>query len=105
MKDYQKSVDAIISILKLMIIAPQQLMFKSAPGAIYLVSMGLFYSERTFVGKAVLSNQNLHPAAILRAGFCLGETIERNNWRKIIFSHRKKERIRGKTRMMPVKDY
>ncbi|RZK53224.1 MAG: hypothetical protein EOO91_18040 [Pedobacter sp.] len=75
---------------------PQQLLFKSAPGAIYLVSLGLFYAERTFAGKAVLNRQDLHPAAILRAGFCPGEATERDNsWQKMTFKDRKKRKSTG----------
>ncbi|TCC93964.1 hypothetical protein EZ428_04105 [Pedobacter frigiditerrae] len=78
---------------------PQQLRFKGAPGALYLVSLGLFYAERTFAGKAVLNNQDLHPAAILRAGFCPGEPTDRGSrWQKMIFKDRKKRKTTGQNK-------
>ncbi|TCC92177.1 hypothetical protein EZ428_10640 [Pedobacter frigiditerrae] len=77
---------------------PQQLVFKGAPGAIYFVSLGLFYAEKTFAGKAVLNSQDLHPAAILRAGFCPGDPTERSNWQKMSFKDRKKRKSSGQNK-------
>lgn len=80
-------------------LAPQQLIFEGAPGAIYIVSLGLFYAEKTFAGKAVLNKQDLHPAAILRAGFCPGEATERSsNWQKMNFNDKKKRKKTGQNK-------
>jgi hypothetical protein len=76
----------------------QQFTFQGAPGAIYIVSLALFYAEKTFAGKAVLNHKNLHPAAILKAGFCPGEPAARNSWREMKFNDKKKRKKTGQNR-------
>nr|WP_121269920.1 hypothetical protein [Pedobacter schmidteae] len=70
----------------------QQLVFEGSPGCLCIIALGLFYSERTFAGKAVLNNKELNPSAILKADFCPGQTVPKNGWREITYNDKKKRK-------------
>lgn len=70
----------------------QQLVFEGSPGCLCIIALALYYSERTFAGKAVLNNKKLSPSAILKADFCPGETVPKNGWQEMTFNDKKKRK-------------
>lgn len=75
-------------------IPARQLSFEAAPGCLYIVSLGLFYLEKTFAGNAVINSTAFSPSAILKAGFCPGEVAPQNGWTKIEYNKKKKRRFK-----------
>lgn len=70
----------------------QQLVFDGSPGCLCVIALALYYSERTFAGKAVLNNKNLSPSAILKADFCPGETVLKKGWQDMDFNEKRKRK-------------
>lgn len=78
---------------------PQQLVFESAPGCLCVIALALYYSEKTFAGKAVINNKQLSPAAILKAEICSGEATADKKWHKMSFNaKRKRKKIKKKAK-------
>lgn len=71
----------------------QQLVFEGSPGCLCVIALALYYSEKTFAGKAVLNNKKLSPAAVLKADFCPGETVPKNGWQEMEFNDKRKRKI------------
>lgn len=76
----------------------QQLEFESVPGALAIITVGLYYSEKTFVGKVILNNNEFCPVAILKAEFCPGEMLKQEHWREMEFNDKKKRKKLKKTK-------
>lgn len=72
------------------ILPARQLSFEAAAGCLHLVSLGLFYMEKTFAGNAVINRSAFSPSAILKADFCPGEIVQQDDWTKIEYNTRKK---------------
>ncbi|TCC95985.1 hypothetical protein [Pedobacter hiemivivus] len=70
----------------------RQLNFKGTPGALCVIALGLYYSEKTFAGKAVINNKELSPSAILKAAFCPGEIEIQETWDQMVFNEKKKRK-------------
>lgn len=70
----------------------QKFTFKGSPSALCVVYLSLFYTERTFAGNAILNNQQMSPAAILRAEFSPGEADTRDGWSEMLFNAKKKRK-------------
>lgn len=67
-----------------------QLSFEATQGCLCIISLGLFYLEKTFAGNTVVNSTSFSPSAILKAVFCPGELIQQD-WTKIDY-HTKKNR-------------
>lgn len=78
----------------------QQLEFEASPGTVAIISLALFYAEKTFAGKAIINNKKLNPAAILKAALCPGELVEQKLWSKMQFNEKK---ARKKAKKKPKK--
>lgn len=70
----------------------QQLNFKGAPGALSVITLGLYYLEKTFAGKEVINNKDLSPSAVLKAAFCPGEIEIQETWSTMVFNEKRNER-------------
>lgn len=75
-------------------IPARQLSFEAAAGCLYIVSLGLFYLEKTFAGNAVINSTAFSPSAILKAGFCPGEIVQQDAWTKIAYNKKKKRKFK-----------
>jgi hypothetical protein len=72
----------------------RQLSFNAAPGCLCIISLGLFYLEKTFAGNAVINNTSFSPSAILKADYCPGEIVPQPGWTKIDYNKKKKRKFK-----------
>ena len=70
----------------------RQFEFNSAPGCLCVVSLGLYFYEKTFAGNAILNNKSFSPAAILKAFFTPGAPVKGKSWPKMVYERRKKHK-------------
>lgn len=73
-------------------IPAQQFTFNAVPGALAIITVGLFYSENTFAGKAIINNKEFSPVAVLKAEFCPGEMLKQELWADMQFNDKKKRK-------------
>lgn len=77
-------------------IPAQQFSFEGSPGTLAIITLGLYYSEKTFAGKAITNNKKFSPAAILKAEFCPGEIVKQEHWQEMQFNEKKKRKKQSK---------
>ncbi|MEQ7799051.1 hypothetical protein ABDJ41_04480 [Pedobacter sp. ASV1-7] len=74
----------------------QQLIFESSTGSLCVVTLALYYSEKTFAGNAVINNKDFCPSAVLKAEFCPGEQTKQEGWMEMVFNEKKKHKKASK---------
>lgn len=67
---------------------PQQLIFEAAPGCLCVISLALYYFEKSFAGKKMVNSKSFSPSAILKAAFCPGDPVKKTDWAQMTFNEK-----------------